>query len=143
MSQVRICRLPPPLFPLQKWQQWPTVLNRLKNHFFHIFTILFSELWLIVLTIYGDTPSVPLTRKKIFKSGQIYRKDANLSDNDSLVHKFFVVRLLLVFEIKSILLITLIIVCKCFYRSKRSKIMLSQKMRNVLIGVFSCVILSF
>ena len=52
----------------------PTMLNRMKNH---ILRILFFELRVITFRIYGDTPGVPSTKKKLFKSGQIYRKDAH------------------------------------------------------------------
>ena len=42
-----------------------------------IFRFLFFKIWLIVFTIYGDTPgfsSVSPTKKKTFIRGQIYRK---------------------------------------------------------------------
>ena len=47
-----------------------------------IFRFLFFELWLIVLTILDDP-------KKSFKSGQIYKKNAQCSETDFLVMEFF------------------------------------------------------
>ena len=47
------------------------------------------ELWLIVFTIYEKITA----KKKLFKSAQIYRKDADYFANDFLVHEFFFVRL--------------------------------------------------
>ena len=66
-------------------------------HLISVFSqFLFFELWLIVFTIYGNTPSVTLTKKtKLFKSGQSgqihckYEHGTHCSDNDFLVHDFF------------------------------------------------------
>ena len=38
-----------------------------EKSYFRFFRFLFFELWLIVFTIYGDTQSVPPTKKKLFK----------------------------------------------------------------------------
>ena len=48
-----------------------------------IFRFLFFELWPIVFTFYGDTPeisSVSPTKKKLFKSGQNFRKYAQWAE---------------------------------------------------------------
>ena len=41
------------------------------------FRFSFFELWLIVFKTYDDTPGVPPTKKELYISGRIYRKDAH------------------------------------------------------------------
>ena len=64
--------------------------------YFRFFRFLFFELWLIVFTISCDTPCVSPAKKKLSKSGEIYRKDAHCSDNDFFVHQFSFVQLLII-----------------------------------------------
>ena len=57
--------------------------------------------WVMADCIYNLTKNL-ITKTKVFKIGQIYRKDAHCFENDFLVHEFFFVRLQ-VFEIWPIL----------------------------------------
>ena len=75
-----------------------TVLNRMKNQFCDFF---FSYSWLYLqFTVTYQFCHRP--KKKLFKIGQIYKKDAHCSENDFLVLEFFFVWIL-VFEIWSFL----------------------------------------
>ena len=51
----------------------PSAESNEKSYFF----ILFLQFWLILFKIYGDTPGVPLTKKKLLKSGKIFMKDVH------------------------------------------------------------------
>ena len=74
LSQVRICR-PPTLRSSHIYMKDAhSAESYEKSHF----RFSFFELWLILLTIYGYSPSEPPTKKKLFKSGQIYRKDVQI-----------------------------------------------------------------
>ena len=94
-----ICRpFPPEKWPYLRTWKMGTVLNRIKIIFQIIPIYIF---WVMADFLYGfvynlrDTPSVPPTNKiKLFKSGHMYRKDAHWTDNDFLVHDFFLVWLL-------------------------------------------------
>ena len=73
-------------------------------------------LWPTVFTIYGDTPDVPPTKKKL------------LLDNDLLFHEFFFVQLL-VFEIWSILyMVDFDDVTSCMQNRPYTKSTISQKL---------------
>ena len=81
-SQLRICRPPPP----QKWshliRKWAQCWTNEKS-IFRFLLFLFFELWLLVFIIYGLYTWIfkcvaADQQKKSFKSGQIYRKHAQL-----------------------------------------------------------------
>ena len=89
LSQGWICR------PLQKWPY----LHESCPHWWIEWKIIFPIISFWDMVVKDVTIR---QQKKSFKSGQIYREDANWSDNDFLSMSFFFVRLL-VFEIWSIL----------------------------------------
>ena len=88
--QLRICKSPRPLPPSKVAifsRKISTVLNWMKN----IFSDFFLGLWLIVFTIYGDTPIVPPTKKKMFKNSHIHKKDAQWAKAiEKLIFRFLV-----------------------------------------------------
>ena len=55
-----------------------TVLNRMKNQFFDLCDFYFLSYGWLYLQFTKNLPTV----KKLFKSGQIYREDADCSEND-------------------------------------------------------------
>ena len=59
-----------------------TVLNGMKNQFSDFYFVSYDRLYL-QFTIKIKT------KKNLFNSGQIYRKDAHCSENDFLVHELF------------------------------------------------------
>ena len=72
----------------------------MKNHISDFSDFYFFELWLIIFTIYGNTPSVSLTNKKISSKVAKFTGKMRIAHND-LVHESFV--RLLIFEIWTIL----------------------------------------
>ena len=92
--------------------------------------IIFFRFFVFQLLAAKELP-IRLQKINLFKSCQIYREDWDGSDNDFSR---------LVFEIYSILLMTLLTIFKCFESKLGQKWCLSQQMYNVLIGVFVFVI---
>ena len=65
------------------------------------------------------------------RNGQIFMKDAQCAEtNEKLIFRFLLFELLMFFFLT---------IFKCFSTEKGQKLCLSQKMRNVLIGVFVLV----
>ena len=81
LSQIRICRPPPPSEGVQISWKMPTVLNRMRNHV--SVRLLVFGLWLILFTIYSDTPGVPPIQKNVFQ------KWSNLQERCALIKQSF------------------------------------------------------
>ena len=84
LSQVRIC--PSPLRSGHIYMKDSHSAESNEKSYFRLFRFLVFELCMIVFTIYGDPPGMPSTKKKFFKSGQIYKKFTLSNPNNFLVH---------------------------------------------------------